>query len=86
MYKADGDKKEMLRLSKIFNGELGKEYQLVSRLEAMSLVLKHHQDPSLTKKMVVALKDLKLPPTLTQIEDYIIQKSKELNNKAKRFL
>lgn len=86
MYKADGDKKEMLRLSKIFNGELGKEYQLVSRLEAMSLVLKHHQDPSLTKKMVVALKDLKLPPTLTKIEDYIIQKSKELNNKAKRFL
>jgi hypothetical protein len=86
MYKAEGDKKEMLRLSKLFNSELGKEYQLISRLEAMSSVLKLHQDPALAKKLSIALKDMKLPSTITKIEDYITEKSRQLNSTAKKFL
>jgi len=86
MSKAEGDKKEMLRLSKLFNSDLGKEYQLISRLEAMKSVLDAYQEPQLMKKMVVALKDLHLPPTLTKIDDFITEKSKELNDSAKKFL
>jgi len=86
IYKADNNKAEMLRLSKIFNSELGKEYQLISRLEAMSNVLKSYQDPQLIKKLTISLKDMKLPEDVTKIEEYITTKSKELNNTAKKFL
>jgi hypothetical protein len=86
LYKAEGDKKEMLRLSKIFNSELGKEYQLISRLEAMSNVLKLYQEPQLLKKLVISLKDMKLPENIKKIEQFIIDKSKVLNNTAKKLL
>jgi hypothetical protein len=86
IYKADGNKKEMLRLSRVFNSDLGKEYRLISRLEAMKSVLDAYQEPELVKKMIVALKDLHLPPTLTKIDEFITDKSKELNDSAKKVL
>jgi len=85
-YKAEGNKPEMLRLSKLFNSDLGKEYQLISRLEAMSKVLASYQDHTLAKKIVVALKDMHLPENDEKIEQFIKDKSRILNNTAKKFL
>ena len=87
IYKAEGDKKkDLLRLSKIFNGELGQEYQLISNLEAMEKVLEYHQEPELFKKVAVNLKDLHLPPESESLEKWIKERSKELNDKAKKLL
>lgn len=82
--KAQGDKKEVLRLSRIFNSDLGKEYQLISRLEAMSNLLALYQD-SVVKKIQIGLKDLQLD-AVDSLEQYIKDKSRELNTEAKRFL
>jgi hypothetical protein len=85
-YKAEKDKKEVLRLSRIFNGELGQEYQLISRLEAINHLLEHYQDPAVLRKVVVALKDLHLPDEIDNVESWIKERSLELNRKAKKYL
>jgi hypothetical protein len=82
--KARDDKKEMLRLSRIFNSSLGEEYQLISRLEAIQKVLEIDQDPKTIQKAVVALKDLKLPPDTDNLEKWVKDRSAELNAKAKK--
>jgi len=92
IYKTQGQKKELLQLSKIFNGELGRDYQLVSNLEAMEKVLEYHQEPSLFKKIIVNLKDIKLSLTLNgvgdvkSVEGLLKEKSKVLNESAKKLL
>lgn len=89
IYKAEGDKKQLLRLSKIFNGELGKEYQLISNLEAIAKVLEYHQDPQLFKKVAINLKDLHQDSSVADaehIEEMMNRRSKELNDKAKKLL
>jgi hypothetical protein len=84
--KADGDKKNLLRLSKIFNGEMGKEYQLISNLEALKKVLDYYQEPTLIRKVVVNLKDLHLPEEVESIQKWMDDRFKELNNSAKKYL
>ena len=86
IFKAEDNKSELVRLSKIFNGELGKEYQLISRLEALDTVLEHYQEPELIKKAVISLKDLHLPADIDKIEDWVASKSKTLNAEAKKLL
>lgn len=82
--KAKDDKKGMLRLSRIFNSELGEEYQLLSRLEAIQKVLESDQDPKTIQKAIVSLKDLQLPADTDNIEQWLKDRSAELNAKAKK--
>lgn len=84
--KANDNKQEMARLSKIFNGKLGEEYQLISRLEALDTVLEHYQEPELLKKVMNSLKDLHLPPITGKVTEWVKEKSKKLNSEAKKFL
>jgi hypothetical protein len=82
--KSKGDKKELLRLSKIFNGELGEQYQTLSRLQAIEKVLDFYQDPNTIKTALVALKDLHVPADTDNVEAYVASQSKALNAKAKK--
>ena len=82
--KAEGDKKGLLRLSRVFNGELGKEYQIVSRLEAIEKVLEVDQDPQTIKKASISLKDLHFPPEVENLSEWVKQRSADLNAKAKK--
>jgi len=84
--KAEDNKSELVRLSKIFNSELGKEYQLISRLEALDTVLEHYQEPELIKKASISLKDLHLPDNIARIEDWVKTKSNALNAEAKKLI
>lgn len=84
--KAEGNKKELLRLSKVFNGELGQEYQLISNLEAMEKVLDAYQEMDVIQKVIVNLKDLHLPEDISSIGDWMKDRSKKLNDSAKKFL
>ena len=84
--KAEGDKSELVKLTKIFNSELGKEYQLISNLEALQLLLTYYQDEDTIKKIKINLKDLKLPNNIGKIDNFISEKSKKLNTQAKRLL
>lgn len=84
--KAEDNKKDLLRLSKIFNGELGREYKLISNLEALQKVLDNYQEPTLIRKVVVNLKDLHLPEDVESIQKWMDERSKELNASAKKFL
>jgi len=84
--KARGNKDEILRLSRIFNSDMGKEYKLISNLEALHTILENHQEPDVIKKVIINLKDVNLPPNIDSINDYIEAKSKQLNNQAKKLL
>lgn len=86
IHKALDEKSDMVRLSKVFNSDLGKDYQFISRLEAMKLVLEHYQkDDVLLRKLKIALKDLKVP-TGTSVEGLLTTRSKQLNTTARKFL
>ena len=86
IHKALDEKSDMVRLGKVFNSDLGKEYQLISRLEAMKLVLEHYQkDDVLLRKLKIALKDLKVPAG-TSVLNLLETRSKQLNTTARKFL
>ena len=82
--KSKGDRKELIRLSKIFNGELGEQYQTLSRLQAIEKVLDSYQDPNTIRTALVALKDLHVPADTDNVEAYVASQSKALNAKAKK--
>ena len=84
--KANDDKKELLRLSKIFNSELGNEYSEISNLEAIQLLLEHYQTDDVYNKVIVNLKDLHLPVDIENLDEYVRIRSKEFNNEAKELL
>lgn len=86
IFRVENDKKQLLRLSKVFNGDLGKEYQLLSNLEALQKVLEFYQEPSLINKVRVNLKDLHLPPDVKSVSGLLKARSKGLNQSAKEFL
>jgi hypothetical protein len=84
--KARGNKPELVRLSKIFNSEMGQEYKLISNLEALQSLLEYYQSPDIVKKVIINLKDMHLPANIEKIDDFISDKSKHLNTQAKRLL
>jgi hypothetical protein len=86
IYKADGDKKQLLRLSKIFNGEMGKEYAVISNLDTIQKVLEIDQDPATIKKIQINLKDLHLPESIDNVEEWVKDRSSKLNEEAKKLL
>ena len=83
LYKASGDKKKLLNLSKIFNGDMGKEYQLISNLEAIQQVLKYYQDKQTIDKVKLNLKDLKLPDNV-DTEQWVKTRLAHLNKEAEQ--
>lgn len=83
IYKADDYKKGLLRLTKIFNGEMGELYQKISNLEAIQLVLKYYQTQDVIKKSIINLKDIRLPET-TDTEAWVKTNKAELNKQAKQ--
>jgi hypothetical protein len=84
--KARGNKDELVRLSRIFNSDLGREYKTISNLEALQSILEFYQKPDIIKKVMINLKDLHLPSDIEQIDDFIKDKSKRLNTQAKALL
>jgi hypothetical protein len=84
--KFNHNKKETLRLSKIFNSPLGEEYQLINRITAMDRVLEHYQDPGTIKKVTLGIKDLHLPEGIDKLSQWVEEKSVALNKEAKKFL
>lgn len=84
--KAEGNKDELVRLSRIFNSDLGAEYKLISNLEALQSVLDEYQSPDVIKKVIINLKDLHLPDNIKKIDDFIKDKSKQLNTQAKALI
>jgi hypothetical protein len=79
--KAQGNRKELLRLGKVFNGPLGEKYQILSNLDAIQLVLEHYQDEDLVKKIEINLKDLKLEQK--SLIAWTKEQNAELNQSAK---
>ena len=75
-----------MRLSKIFNGELGNEYSEISNLEAIQLLLEHYQTDDVYKKVIVNLKDLHIPVDIDNIDEYVKIRSKAFNNEAKELI
>jgi hypothetical protein len=86
LYKLDDNKEKMVAYSKIFNGELGKEYQVINRIDAMDKVLEHYQDAETVEKIRNGIKDLHLPPLTEKLTQWVASKSKKLNSDAKKFL
>jgi hypothetical protein len=84
--KINNNKTELLALSKIFNSELGKEYKLISNLQAMDLVLDNYQDKDVIDKIIINLKDLNLPTNIKSITKFIKDRKDKLNKEAKLFL
>jgi hypothetical protein len=82
--KAEGDKKGVLRLSRIFNSELGERYQTISRLEAIEKVLDVDQDPQTIQKAKNSLKDLRVPADVANLSQWVKDRSAELNAEAKK--
>lgn len=83
LYKMDGNKQKMVELSKIFNSELGRKYQLISRLEAIQTVLEYYQTETVVKRAVVALKNAHVPIDVKDIDEWVAKESTVLNKKAK---
>lgn len=84
--RANGDNKELLRLSKIFNSELGNEYSEISNLSSIQTLLEHYQTDDVYKKVIVNLKDLHLPVGIQNIDEYVKIRSKHFNNEAKELI
>lgn len=84
--KAEDDKKELLRLSKIFNSKMGEEYQVISNLESIEKILEFYQTDDVFKKVVVNLKDLNIDPEISDLEANLKERAKTLNNTAKTLL
>lgn len=84
--RANGDKKELLRLSKIFNGDMGAEYSEISNLEAIQTLLEHYQTDDVYRKIIVNLKDLHIPIDISNLDEYLQMRSKEFNNEAKQLI
>jgi len=83
--KAQGNRKELLRLGKIFNGPLGEKYQVISNLDAIQLVLEYYQDESLVKKIEINLKDLNLDHVPSLIK-WVDEQNTSLNQSARSLL
>lgn len=81
--KVKNDKNMMLMLSQIFNSELGAEYQKLSNLEAIELLLKYYDDAKTRKRVELNLNDLNLPQ-ISHLKRNIKELNIKLNKEAKK--
>ena len=73
-------------LSKFFNSEFGKLYQTTANLKAIKLLLEHYDDEETIKRALLNLKDLKIEPDLSKIDEVIKSNENKYNQKAKSVL
>jgi hypothetical protein len=84
IYRALKQKDKLIELTKIFNGELGQEYKVISNLKTICLLLNHYHDQTTIKKVEVNLKDLKLEESIPNVNTYVERRLRSLNSKAKK--
>lgn len=84
IYKIDQDKDAILKLTEIFNSDLGKEYQRISNLEAIRLLIDNTDDDLILKKIVLNLKDIGEEPNIMKIDKNIKKYKAKLNKEAKK--
>jgi hypothetical protein len=65
---------------------MGKEYALISNLDTIQKVLELDQDPATIKKVIINLKDLHLPESVDNVEEWVKDRSSKLNAEAKKLL
>ena len=83
--KLKGDKKTLLRLTRYFNSEIGKQYKTLSNLKAIKLLREKYKDPNTLELIKIALKDLGFDPEIKMLDTYIQQTDNIVNTDAKRF-
>jgi hypothetical protein len=82
IYKAKGDKKRQLELTKIFNSDIGKKYQVVSNVEALILVLENYTDKKTLQKVKLNLKELDGTKIIEDPYAFVKSESKFINDFA----
>ena len=83
--KLKGDKKTLLRLTRYFNGEIGKKYKTLAHLKAIKLLREKYKDTNTLELIKIALKDLGFDPEIKMLDTYIQQTDEIVNTNAKRF-
>jgi hypothetical protein len=73
----------LLLLSRIFNSNLGKEYQTIGQLEAIKLFVDTYDDKDDIRKAEFALRQIDKHYLLKDINKYIEEKKRKLNNEAR---
>ena len=92
VYRLEGDKEKMVKLSSLFNSEAGKLYSLSSNLKAVKLILENDvEGKNLGEKVRVNLQDISMTigkPLRTEKEiDKAIKKlDAEINKRAKAWV
>jgi hypothetical protein len=74
IYKLQGNKEKLVRLSTLFNSKTGFKYSLSSNLKAIELLLEHHDDYSIQNLVKANLKNLE---TVIGVK---IRSSKQMTN------
>jgi len=85
IFKIDEKKEELEELTKIFNSDLGKDYQTLSILETIKKIIKLNPDKNLIKKINNSLKTLSIEPNINTIDKHIKELKKSINIEAKKY-
>lgn len=83
LHKAEGKSKNQLPLSRFFNSEVGKVYEMVSNLRALHILLQHSRTKEMDKRIEINMKDLHLVPQVTLIDKYIQAYEQIIQREAK---
>lgn len=84
IYKALGEKKKQLELTKIFNSDIGEKYQVVSNVEALILVLENYTDKKTLQKVKLNLKELGGTKIIEDPYAFVKSESKFINDFARQ--
>jgi hypothetical protein len=80
IYRAEGNKKNLLTLNRVFNSHLGELYQRASNLEAIEQVKESYPDEETARRIAVNLADIKEPAGVAinpLVDKYMAQINKE---------
>jgi signal peptidase I len=78
--------KKLLELNKILNSSSGALYQKKSNLEALKTVSENYKDELTQRKILVNLKELKIPANIKLIEKYIDDLQNTINKEVKKYI
>jgi hypothetical protein len=89
LYKIKNDKSNLLKLTKIFNSELGELYRKKSNLEAIKLLYYNYDDNLTNERILLNLNEIgetgysSINKKIEQYDKFINKKAKQLNKKFK---
>jgi hypothetical protein len=89
LYKIKDDKSNLLKLTKIFNSELGELYRKKSNLEAIKLLYYNYDDKLTNERILLNLNEIgeigysSINKKIEQYDKFINEKAKQLNKKFK---